>query len=57
MTNYMELIKQTIQDNPDINQIVVADVLTRTKYWLSYSDSSEYDDYVKRQYEYLINFI
>lgn len=57
MVNYMKLIKETIQQHPEINPLVIADVLQRSKDWLEGSYNSEYDDYVKRQYEYLVKFI
>ena len=34
MVNYMKLIKETIQQHPEINPLVVADVLKRSKDWL-----------------------
>lgn len=56
MVNYMKLIKETIQQHPEINPLVIADVLQGSKDWLEGSYNSEYDDYVKRQYEYLVKF-
>ena len=57
MVNYMKLIKETIQQHPEINPLVIADVLQRSKDWLDGSYNSEHDDYIKRQYEYLVKFI
>lgn len=56
MVNYMKLIKETIQQHPEINPFVIADVLQRSKDWLEGNYNSEYDDYIKRQYEYLVKF-
>lgn len=57
MIDYMKLIKKTIQQHPEINPAVISDVLKRSKDWLENQYASASDDYIKRQYEYLVKFI
>lgn len=57
MIDYMKLIKETIQQHPEINPVVISDVLKRSKDWLENQYTSGGDDYIKRQYEYLVKFI
>lgn len=57
MTNYMELIKETIQQHPEIHPSVVSDVLYRSRCWLETEYTQPSDTYIKRQYEYLLGWI
>lgn len=57
MIDYMKLIKETIQQHPEINPAVISDVLKRSKDWLENEYNSVSDSYIKRQYEYLVKFI
>ena len=55
--NYVEMVNETIKNNPSINKMVVEDVTRRVADWLESPYATASDDYLRRQYEYLINFI
>lgn len=57
MTDYMEKIKETIQQHPEIHPSVVSDVLYRSRCWLEAEYTQSSDNYIKRQFDYLCQWI
>lgn len=53
--NYYEMIMKLLVDNRNIPLYVRKDSLDRAFDWLDHGKES--DDYIKRQYEYLQNFV
>ena len=54
---YFDRIKEVIKNNTYIHNHIVSDVLNRCNDWLDHSNASKNDQYIKRQYIYLLGFV
>ena len=54
---YLDKIRETIIMNPEIHAGVVMDIISRSRDWLEGEYTSENDQYIKNQYDYLLKWV
>lgn len=54
---YLQEIEEIIKTHPKIPQAIVLDVLQRSRDWMEGSETSEMDNYIQQQRNYLKRWI
>lgn len=54
---YLQEIEEIIKTHPEIPQAIIGDVLQRSRDWMEGSETSEMDNYIQQQRNYLKRWI